>query len=115
MQGKNVMMFSYGSGCAASMFFVKFKADYKKHPVYSLASYQTRLEQRTKVSAEEYDSWMTSREQLFGKCGYTPQGATNHLFPGTFYLTKVDDKHRRFYAIKDDHSQTFNWTGALEP
>lgn len=115
MQGQNVMMFSYGSGCAASMFFVKFKSGYKNHPIYSLASYQTRLEQRTKISAEEYDSWMASREQLFGKCGYTPQGATNHLFPGTFYLTKVDDKHRRFYAIKDDHSQTFNWTGALEP
>jgi hydroxymethylglutaryl-CoA synthase len=31
---------------------------------------------------------------------YTPQGSPDTLFPGTYYLTKVDDMFRRTYAIK---------------
>jgi len=30
LTNKEIMMFSYGSGCAASMFTLKFSADYKK-------------------------------------------------------------------------------------
>lgn len=26
---------------------------------------------------------------MYGKAGYTPSGATDALFPGTFYLTEV--------------------------
>jgi hydroxymethylglutaryl-CoA synthase len=29
LKNKKVMLFSYGSGCAASMFFVRFVGDYK--------------------------------------------------------------------------------------
>ena len=28
--GKKIMMFSYGSGCAASMFFIRVKGSYKE-------------------------------------------------------------------------------------
>jgi len=28
---------------------------------------------------------------------YTPVASTEHLFPGTWYLVDVDDKHRRRY------------------
>lgn len=28
LKGKNVMMFSYGSGCAASMFMIRVRGDY---------------------------------------------------------------------------------------
>ena len=31
--GQKVMMFSYGSGCASSMFFVHVKPGYKNHPL----------------------------------------------------------------------------------
>jgi hydroxymethylglutaryl-CoA synthase len=31
---------------------------------------------------------------------YTPLGSTEDLFPGTYYLTKIDDMYRRFYEIK---------------
>jgi len=30
LTGKKIMMFSYGSGCAASMFFVRVVGNYKK-------------------------------------------------------------------------------------
>lgn len=58
---------------------------------------------------------------MFGKCGYEPTGMIDHFFPGTFYLTKVDEKYRRYYTIKepDAHDKSmeksFNWTGDLKP
>ena len=36
---------------------------------------------------------------------YVPQGAVEELFPGTWYLTRVDEKHRREYSrrsLNDD-------------
>lgn len=30
LQGKKILMFSYGSGCAASMFIIRVAGDYKK-------------------------------------------------------------------------------------
>ena len=35
---------------------------------------------------------------------YVPRGSVEDLFPGTWYLTRVDDKHRREYARRPlDH------------
>ena len=31
---------------------------------------------------------------------FTPTGSVDELFPGTFYLTKIDKMHRRHYARK---------------
>jgi hydroxymethylglutaryl-CoA synthase len=31
---------------------------------------------------------------------YTPEGSIDDIFPGTYYLAKVDDMFRRFYEIK---------------
>lgn len=36
---------------------------------------------------------------MFVLAPYTPVGVTSDLFPGTWYLTAVDDKHRRQYAV----------------
>ena len=64
---------------------------------------------------------MTKRESLFGKKNFEASDPINHLFPGTFYLTKVDDKYRRFYEIKGadaadfESAKHFNWTGELKP
>lgn len=33
---------------------------------------------------------------------YQPKGAIDHMFEGTFYLTGIDEKYRRFYAYKGD-------------
>lgn len=36
---------------------------------------------------------------------YVPQGSVDELFPGTWYLTRVDEKHRRYYTRRslDEH------------
>jgi hydroxymethylglutaryl-CoA synthase len=35
LSDKNILLFSYGSGCAASIFFLTVKKGYKNHPIYS--------------------------------------------------------------------------------
>jgi len=116
------MLFSYGSGCAASLFFVRVRDGYKSTECVKMASdFWTRLNSRTKISPAEFDSWMSHREANFGKKGVEPTGEINHLFPGTFYLTKVDSSFRRFYTIHkpcykgQSLSKKFNWSGSLKP
>lgn len=64
------MMFSYGSGCAASMFMIKVNGDYKH--IQKTCEFKTRLESRIKVSPEDFDSLMAYRESMFNKCNYVP-------------------------------------------
>ena len=40
------------------------------------------------------------REHAHLKKDYSPQGSTEHLFPGTYYLTNIDGMFRRTYEIK---------------
>lgn len=63
-------MFSYGSGCAASLFYVRVEGCYKK--IQDTAQFKKRLESRIKLSTDEYDKWMEQREKIFGIRDYTP-------------------------------------------
>lgn len=40
------------------------------------------------------------REKAHLKKSYTPEGSTEHMFRGTYYLTGIDDMFRRSYEIK---------------
>jgi len=40
---------------------------------------------------------LSLREKRVTASAYVPEGPINDLFPGTFYLEKVDDKYRRYY------------------
>ena len=62
MAGKQVMMFSYGSGCAASMFVLNFHKGYKEQVAAKADDYKLRLAMRRRVTAEEYDLVMQKRE-----------------------------------------------------
>lgn len=70
LKGKTIMMFSYGSGCAASMFTFTVNGDYQ--PIQKRAQFKQRLASRVKLSAEEYDKWMSQREAFYGKSNYEP-------------------------------------------
>lgn len=70
LAGKEVLMFSYGSGCAASMFVLRFRPEYSR--IRLTSAFQDRLARRVRVSAEEYSRWMDLREQAFGKPNFTP-------------------------------------------
>lgn len=71
LKGKRVCMFSYGSGCASSMFLLRINGNYET--VFRPANFKQRLESRVKISPEVFDRWMQSREDHYGKCPYVPQ------------------------------------------
>lgn len=68
LEGKKVLMFSYGSGCAASMFMIRVVGPYGE--IQKKAQFRERLESRIKVDPKVFDQWMAHREHLFGKCNY---------------------------------------------
>ncbi len=50
---------------------------------------------------------------MYGKCDFVPTSTTDDMFAGTFYLSKCDDKWRRYYEIKGSEETKFNWSGDL--
>jgi hydroxymethylglutaryl-CoA synthase len=62
LRGKKVMLFSYGSGCAASMFMIRVSQGWEYQNVIRPTAFKKRLESRIKVAPEVYDSWMLTRE-----------------------------------------------------
>ncbi|WEW55116.1 3-hydroxy-3-methylglutaryl coenzyme A synthase [Emydomyces testavorans] len=95
---KRVGIFSYGSGLASSMFSVKVVGDISG--MVEKLDLPKRLDARRVVPPEVYDEMCLLREKAHLKKDFIPTGNTEHLFPGTYYLTKVDDMFRREYAIK---------------
>lgn len=116
LQGKRIGIFSYGSGLASSLFSLKVKGDVSD--IVQKIDLQTRLDARRVVPPEVYDEVSSPpslvslfgisnvekmclmREQAHLKKDYKPKGQIEHLVPGTYYLTEVDDMFRRKYEIK---------------
>lgn len=104
LAGKRVGLFSYGSGLVASFFSVKFHTD--DSPNSSLSNLcrsqndvKARLESRIKVSPTEFDAELLRRESAHLAAPFAPTASPEDLFPGTWYLVSVDEKHRREYEV----------------
>ncbi|NWX99139.1 HMCS2 protein, partial [Nothoprocta ornata] len=89
LAGSRIGAFSYGSGLAASMFSFRVLADLP-----------ARLDARKRVAPQDFADIMKRREETHHLANHTPHGSAEDLFPGTWYLTRVDDKYRRLYARK---------------
>ncbi|XP_054567507.1 hydroxymethylglutaryl-CoA synthase, mitochondrial isoform X2 [Eptesicus fuscus] len=103
LAGSRIGAFSYGSGLAASFF--SFRASQDASPgspleklVSSLSDLPKRLASRKRMSPEEFTKIMDQREQFFHKVNFSPPADTTSLFPGTWYLERVDELYRRKYA-----------------
>ncbi|XP_034048309.1 hydroxymethylglutaryl-CoA synthase, cytoplasmic [Thalassophryne amazonica] len=108
LAGQRIGVFSYGSGFAATLYSLRVTQDHTPGSaldklVSSLCELKTRLDSRKKVSPEVFTEIMKLREETHHLAGYVPQGSVEDLFPGTWYLTRVDDKHRREYARRPVH------------
>lgn len=99
LQGKRVGMFSYGSGLAASLFSFTVQGDLTN--IISKLNLGEKLNARSGVSPSEYEAALKLREELHLKKDVSPKGSIDHLTAGTYYLTKIDDKWRREYSIKE--------------
>eukprot|EP01119_Soliformovum_irregulare_P014100 TRINITY_DN3823_c0_g1_i1.p1 TRINITY_DN3823_c0_g1~~TRINITY_DN3823_c0_g1_i1.p1 ORF type:complete len:401 (-),score=132.20 TRINITY_DN3823_c0_g1_i1:42-1244(-) len=93
--GKRVALFSYGSGLAASLFSMKIRGNLSKFKLN--ANFDKRLSQRTRVTPENFSEILLAREKTFSKGDFTPCGEISILFPGTYYLDRVDSLYRRYY------------------
>ncbi|XP_054837505.1 hydroxymethylglutaryl-CoA synthase, mitochondrial [Eublepharis macularius] len=103
LAGSRIGVFSYGSGLAASMFSLKVSENSAPGSpldklVSSLSDLGARLESRKCVPPEKFAEMMKIREDTHDTVDHTPHGSSDDLFPGTWYLERVDDKNRRMYA-----------------
>ena len=99
------MLFSYGSGLASAMFSFRISDDIKSSSplhsvVTSLKDIPERLASRRQVEPSEFVKTLTAREDTHNTSNYSPSCSEEDLFPGTYYLTNVDEKFRRTYKRK---------------
>lgn len=97
-----MVLFSYGSGLASAMYSFRFSSDAGPNSalralVASQSDLPARLKARRVVPPAEFEKTMKLREETHHLAPYAPTGSLSDLFPGTFYLTNVDEKHRRTY------------------
>ncbi|XP_002738314.1 hydroxymethylglutaryl-CoA synthase 1-like [Saccoglossus kowalevskii] len=100
--GKRVGLFSYGSGLASSLYSIKFSEDTAPGSKLSklsevLSDVTVRLDSRKKIAPKIFADTMKLRQDTHHLANYTPVGCIDDLFPGTWYLTHVDEMHRRQY------------------
>ncbi|NXH50986.1 HMCS2 protein, partial [Dicaeum eximium] len=105
LAGSRIGAFSYGSGLAASMFSFRVSQDAAPGSpldklVSSLADLPARLDARKRVAPQDFAEIMKQREETHHLADHAPHGSQADLFPGTWYLTRVDSKYRREYARK---------------
>ena len=102
LAGQRIALFSYGSGMASSFFSLRISDDcsdtsalYKFSKV--LGDVKHRLESREKFVPEEFVKTLNLREKAIDSVPYGPAGEVESMIPGTWYLTHIDEMHRRTY------------------
>jgi len=103
LDGNRVMMFSYGSGLSATMFSLHLsegKGPFSLSNIAKVMNIDHKLKTRTEVVPEKFVELMHLMEHRYGGKDFVTSKDTSHLAPGTYYLTEVDSKYRRFYAKK---------------
>ncbi|KAL3322058.1 hypothetical protein AABB24_039606 [Solanum stoloniferum] len=101
--GQRVVLFSYGSGSTATMFSLKLNEG--QHPfslsnIASVMNVKEKLESRNELTPEKFVEIMKLMEHRYGAKDFVTSKDCSLLAPGTYYLTEVDSKYRRFYAKK---------------
>lgn len=104
LEGKRVLLFSYGSGAVATAFAVRARSptgnDFTLQRIQQATGISARLAARTVCDVGAFRAAMDLRAARYGKAGYEPSGSIAQLQPGAYYLTSVDALHRRSYARK---------------
>jgi len=119
--GKRVFMFSYGSGSAASVYSFVGRAPtstssfsssssssaatippfpFTLERMQAIPSILQRMEQREQCGLDDFAAALDMRAAKYGQAPVVPEGSLDHLVPGTFYVTGINEKHHREYARK---------------
>ncbi|XP_023027228.1 HMG Coenzyme A synthase [Leptinotarsa decemlineata] len=100
LAGNKIGLFSYGSGLAASMFSITVSTNVEgglRRLVSNLGHIKPLLEQRVEVEPSKFEAMLELRQETCHKAPYEPISSLESFLPGTYYLVKIDEKHRRFY------------------
>ncbi|CAG2121609.1 unnamed protein product, partial [Medioppia subpectinata] len=89
LANKKLLLFSYGSGLAASMFSARVTSDQTvlSKLLKGIADIPNRLSRRSKVSAEVFEEALNLREKTHNVAPYKPIGSLDQLVAGTYFLT----------------------------
>ncbi|KAF5293022.1 hypothetical protein FQA39_LY13791 [Lamprigera yunnana] len=103
LAGSKIGLFSYGSGFASTFYSITITKDSNDNsPLYKLMSnlkhVKPALEQRQKISPEKFVAILDARKQNCHKAPFKPVSDITDLFPSTYYLTEIDEMHRRHYS-----------------
>ncbi|CCE62634.1 hypothetical protein TPHA_0C04850 [Tetrapisispora phaffii CBS 4417] len=99
LQNKRIGLFSYGSGLAASLYSCKVVGDVSK--IAQVLNLDAKLNTlRSQLTPKQYEDAIALREAAHLQKDFKPNGSTDLLQAGTYYLSAVDDKFRRTYEVK---------------
>jgi len=102
LAGSHMLLFSYGSGLASSMFSIKVQetpeAKEQLARIHKVSDLANRLQTRSKSTPEHFNEMMALRESLHHDNAFAPTGDISELNSGSYYLKNKDEKGRRFYA-----------------
>ncbi|NP_001093297.1 3-hydroxy-3-methylglutaryl-CoA synthase [Bombyx mori] len=103
--GKKFALFSYGSGLASTMYSINVCHDMStgsklEKLISSLHETVALLDKRQSVEPSKFSDIMDVRTKNYHSAPYEPTGSLDVLFPGTYYLVKIDDQRRRTYDRK---------------
>lgn len=100
--GKRIVLFSYGSGLASSMFVISARnTPEAREQLRSMAAslnLEERLSQRIECAPAMFAETMLYREKLHKVDSFTPSGALDLMYKGAYFLNQKDNMCRRFYV-----------------
>lgn len=103
LDGQRVLMFSYGSGLASTLFSFKIREGqfpFTLSNITEVMDVQNKLDSRHEFLPEDFVENLKRMETLYGAKDFVSTSQLSLLQPGAFYLTKVDSMYRRFYSRK---------------
>ena len=91
------LMFSYGSGLAASLYSLRVAGSVEEQRI--ACDLHARLAARVEATPEAFSKAREMRQMTYGRCDYAPQPhPAETLAPGSYFLSRVDHNYRREYA-----------------
>lgn len=98
LDGKRLLMYSFGSGSAASIFTIRVAGS--TEAIRQALQLNERLADMQVVPCAVYVDALKTREQTHNAVNYEPKGSLEDLWSYAYYLKNVDAKFRRSYALK---------------
>jgi hydroxymethylglutaryl-CoA synthase len=99
--GKRLLLFSYGSGLAASLFSIHVRPGFESilNSIVEKVNLGQRLANRIEVSPTEFTQLLDLREKMYTSSDYIPKH-TQHQTDSTYYIKAIDKNYQRMYQTK---------------